>query len=333
MKTVWRSLIWREWHEHKWKLAALSTIMLSVQSAAIWGDPQMVALSGQAASLCAIVPLAIFVGMRTAAGERSEGTLAFVRSLPAKRSQMAAVKAIAGASTLLLSVFVALLAPLVWLAVLRQLGGGIAPQGPFKGLGPFETLVGAGLLASGLAASVFCWTLACGVNKSTEIRAGLSAAAVLLGATALKMLELEFQPSAEGPAWSSLLFRGFNEVGPLGFASLFAPHAAPWRVVLLQLASGSVLFGWFAYRYGRDSGSQERLCHQEGPCGKKYNTRPQSIGAGWRSTFIAIAWKQWRESKPFCLTGLLLTVCLTGWLLLMQGTTQSFDEDLVEAAA
>ena len=39
MRTIWRSLLWREWHEYKWKLAALAAIMFSLQLFEMIEDP------------------------------------------------------------------------------------------------------------------------------------------------------------------------------------------------------------------------------------------------------------------------------------------------------
>ena len=46
-----------------------------------------------------IVPLAIFVGLGTAAGERSRGTLAFLQALPVPMWRVALHKLIAGLLT------------------------------------------------------------------------------------------------------------------------------------------------------------------------------------------------------------------------------------------
>ncbi len=35
MRTVWQSLVWKEWHEHKWQLAALAAVLSSIAMAAI----------------------------------------------------------------------------------------------------------------------------------------------------------------------------------------------------------------------------------------------------------------------------------------------------------
>src|SRR6185437_6547622 len=153
---------------------------LSLQIAVIGFDPQFVSAGSSIAGLFAIAPLAIFVGMSAAAGERSDGALAFVLSLPAKRWQIAGVRLAGGAAMLLLSLLLAMSLPLAWLAVLQYLDladGGHAS--PFTGLGPFQAIAYSGLLAAGVALSCLAWTMAFGVRRATEIRAGLAAAAIL----------------------------------------------------------------------------------------------------------------------------------------------------------
>ncbi|HVW37489.1 MAG TPA: hypothetical protein VHB99_09290, partial [Pirellulales bacterium] len=135
MNTIWRNLLWREWHEHKWKLASLTTILVSLEIVA--GEPVFAMFGGP---LFAIVPLAVFIAMGTAAGERTQGTLPFARSLPAKLWQTAAAKLAAGGLTLLASISFAILLPLAWLAALGWKGQ-VIESGPFKGVGPFETIL------------------------------------------------------------------------------------------------------------------------------------------------------------------------------------------------
>ena len=65
MRTIWHSLAWKEWHEHKWKLVAITAVL--------WGVAALVCCYGADErqdlldavywmTMCCIVPLAVFVG-------------------------------------------------------------------------------------------------------------------------------------------------------------------------------------------------------------------------------------------------------------------------------
>jgi ABC-type transport system involved in multi-copper enzyme maturation permease subunit len=99
MRTVWQSLIWKEWHEHKWKLVSLTAILWSIAALGLF-DPERGTLVGiHAALVMAIVPLAIFIGLGVAAGEQSRGTLTFLQALPVPMWRVAIHKLAAGLAT------------------------------------------------------------------------------------------------------------------------------------------------------------------------------------------------------------------------------------------
>lgn len=96
MKHVWQSLLWKEWHEHKWKLAALMAIaMLGPTIPSLLGDDLEYRKWVEAVGHSTI-PLSIlaglFVGMGTAASENHRGTMRFLRTLPISMRRPALVK-------------------------------------------------------------------------------------------------------------------------------------------------------------------------------------------------------------------------------------------------
>ena len=331
MQTIWRSLVWREWHEHKWKLASLAAIMLSMQAAAIWGDPQFVTLAAPISAFFVVAPLAIFVAMGAAAGERTAGTLAFARSLPANRSLWAASKLTAGAATLLASIVLASLLPLAWLGMLQWKGSEIH-ESPFKGVGPFESLVFSAMLAAGMAASCFAWVAALGANKASEIRAGLSGAALLLIALLFKVLDAKYRHMPD-PGFGIQLLSSLNEIGPLGLTLLLEPPASAWRVVALQLATWASLTGWTLHRYGRT----EDLAASSPGAGRAFGggysgSKRTFIRPACRTMLGALVWKQTREAAPFCLTAALLVAGFGGWVRMMNLSEEEFEELLAVIA-
>lgn len=325
MQTIWRNLLWREWHEHKWKLASLTTILVSLEIVA--GEPVVAMIGGP---LFAIVPLAVFIAMGTAAGERTQGTLPFARSLPVKLWQTAAAKLAAGGLTLLASISFAILLPLAWLAALGWKGH-VIESGPFKGVGPFETILYAGLLAVGLAMSCFAWCVAVGVNRATEIRAGLSGAALLLIAILFRAIDDRFRATPD-PTLAIRLLGRCNEFGPLGLTLLFNPLVSPWRVVFSQLAAYAVLFAWSIHQYGRTEAIERRSSEAgESSSGNKRGLRLKAIRPAWRTAAAAVAWKQAREAAPFCLIGALLILGFAVWLSMLNAERGEFAEALSAA--
>src|SRR6478752_1665303 len=86
MRTIWHSLAWKEWNEHKWKLVSIIAVMLSVSGIVllIAGHHERDALDNSFyfAVFLGGIPMAIFIGLSAAAGERSRGTLSFLQALP-----------------------------------------------------------------------------------------------------------------------------------------------------------------------------------------------------------------------------------------------------------
>src|SRR4051794_24508602 len=100
MRTVSYSLVWKEWHEHKWKFVSIVAILWATAALSLlYGERDGLATASYMAAVC-IVPLAVFVGLGAAAGERSRGTLAFSQALPAPMWRVAVLKLIFGLATL-----------------------------------------------------------------------------------------------------------------------------------------------------------------------------------------------------------------------------------------
>src|SRR5690349_21509294 len=115
MRTIWYSLVWKEWHEHKWKLAAITVILWWIVAlVATFTDPRD--RLGLAAGLVTIsmIPLAIFIGLGTAASEASRRTLPYLQALPAPLGHVAVVKLFFGLLTVVAPVLLAVCAIYGW---------------------------------------------------------------------------------------------------------------------------------------------------------------------------------------------------------------------------
>src|SRR5260370_21117537 len=100
MRTILHSLAWKEWHEHKWKFASILAILWATAALALYySEHDGFALGASLVSFC-LVPLAVFVGLGTAASERSHGTLPFLQALPVPMWPIALTELIFGLRTL-----------------------------------------------------------------------------------------------------------------------------------------------------------------------------------------------------------------------------------------
>src|SRR4029079_5622139 len=86
MRSIWHSLAWKEWNEHKWKLVSILAVMWCLMAFVVvmagLSDRPVRTESFQVSALLGGIPMAVFVGLSIAAGEQSRGTLPFLQSLP-----------------------------------------------------------------------------------------------------------------------------------------------------------------------------------------------------------------------------------------------------------
>src|SRR3972149_3351379 len=101
MRSVWHSLAWKEWQEHKWKLASIVAILWGVTALALLMAGQEMFDLALGLLFLSIVPLAVFVGLGAAANERSSGTLPFLQSLPVPMWRVALSKLLFGLLTII----------------------------------------------------------------------------------------------------------------------------------------------------------------------------------------------------------------------------------------
>ena len=190
MRTVWQSLLWKEWHEHKWKLLALVAIVVGRAALHALLRGQTVFHGAITWTLVAYAFLsALFIGMGTAAGENASKTMPFLQALPVPMWKAAAAK--------LLGASVTVVTPIVMVVGLAFLGyhvGGWLDRYHQRHLElnigrvvfhpwGIERLVRFAFGGRHLAAvSLLVWVVAAGVNRRDEIRAGAIAVLVFVGA-------------------------------------------------------------------------------------------------------------------------------------------------------
>ena len=291
---MWLHIAWKESREHVWKMIAVAAIALSVEGylfVKFPGDGQ----NALSAAFC-LIPGAFFIALAVAAGERTAGSLDFLRSLPTPLWKWAAVRLVAGALAILLPLALLMLLQLI-VSLVHAKGfdlGAWAQSGAITGLP---------------CLSVYFWTVAAGVNRSSELRAGLAAICLFVAWLALAIYAslLDFVPSLSRVCYLVVVF------SPLGVVHLPDPtvpskvtYYNEWEVYLAQFLALAGTTWWILHRYGRLSASDDRSRAATSAA----TLAPAALRPARRSPVGALIWKEYRESLPICLAGLAIIVVL-----------------------
>ncbi len=316
MNSIWYSLAWKEWHEHKWKLAAITAVLWGITGIVFWfSNPIDVIGSAVGFVTATMAPLAVFVGLCAAANERGRGTLPFLQASPVSMRRAAVTKLVMGILTLVTAIILVEL--LIWACINlfalidREYRGvfRVFDRQSLTGRWYFDCF----LITTGLAANFFIWSAAAGVNRKDEVSAGAWALAVMAG-------------------WGILVFSGYSLFDKYGIPipewlkvvatatvpgvclSIIEPWARHYRLLGLGIALGlhGALAVWYVLRFGRI----EKIDVRSPQPAIRDAARAGWLAAPRRSAFTAIAWKQFRESVPLALCGIAGVVAIASVLFL-----------------
>jgi hypothetical protein len=314
MNTTWCSLLWKEFHEHKWKLLSTTAILWSVAALGLFQPERGMLIGIHPALVMAIVPLAIFIGAGTATSERSRGTLRFLQSLPVPMWRVAIYKAAIGLATILISAMLTLAFVFVWLKLAGLLGASPDAFGDVTSReSPFvftnHWYANSALVLTIVAGGFYFWTVATGVNRKDEVSAGAVALTVIVAWCLFVFTAWGLYGNSYGSfdKWPSATEKWLAVAGaataPGGLATLpdaidnqrqyLLPAAYVTGVTLLLLAA------WYVFRFGRTLNNEIRSPQTA----KIVARRLDWLGAPRQSPAKAIAWKQLRESGPIVLLG------------------------------
>lgn len=239
---LFRALLWKEWHEFRWKMLALMAILL-VPSLMGWLYDFSGSVVAFEMTLMFYLAGTLFVAMGVSAGERASGTLGFTQSLPVPLWQPALARLVAGA--------VACALPIILTTALLILGQLVRPVPPHERIwsshdGAMNLLL-IGLIWLVANVGLLLWSSAASVRQPTVLRAGL--VGVVVTAAWLFSLPGAFEPmlfwiGSFGPAWGLLLVNKAT-ADRLSVAAGFG-------VLFAQLAASLALVLWFIGRYGTD---------------------------------------------------------------------------------
>jgi hypothetical protein len=325
MNSIFHSLIWKDWHEQKWKLAALVATLFGVAMCLLINRGADTFTTIRITLGICIVPLAIFVGLNSAAGERSTGTLPFLQALPIPLWRVALHKFVAGLVTVVASVLLTLLIIYVAQKGLTSMGveyysvrmGGMSDGGFSFQIR--DWFLDSGLVLSVLAVSFYVWSAATGVNRKDEISAGAVALVIMvvwclvvtyISYWILRLGELPHNSVANWAAWSVALAAATVPGGLLSTRESTWLHQINFIGIGVVVAAAThlALAAWYIWRFGRISNVE---VHSPQPIPRS-TERGAWLGPPRRSAFTAIAWKQARESGPILLAGLAGVVAIVG---------------------
>jgi len=189
-----RALLWKEWHEQRWKLAFGCVIMMGVTAIGLKTrmvpDEPIVMLS----TILGAFILPILIGMGVIATERAEGTLPSLLALPVRPWRILAVKMTIGA--------IALAMPFIGSTAAACLIAGAREVEISRILLSYACGFGFGL-------TLLIWMTAFGIRQPTEARAGLVGIAVVLGSGVINIIGDELF----GNPWDDVILAIF----PFGF--------------------------------------------------------------------------------------------------------------------
>jgi hypothetical protein len=307
MRTIWHSVAWKEWHEHKWKLAALTAVLCGVNllflpySDALPGDYMMTLLSA--------VPLALFLGASVATSERSRSTIRFLEALPVPLWKVASQKLLCGLATIVVAISLTFLFVYCWFwwRVDRAVAESFLAKAwdffpPQVRIGNW--FVSCAVTISLVAGSIFLWTAAAGASGSDEVGAGARGMLVMVGWWTL-LVVLTRQAGQESFEIHKPLVATLIAVSP-GGAAVMVPKLVTlvsWAgtplPIFCGLAGHLALAFAFLLRFGRTASP---WCPS--PSVSDAGRRAVCPRRPWSSKFAAIAWKQFRECGPVVATGL-----------------------------
>jgi hypothetical protein len=311
MGTTWQSLIWKEWHEHKWKLASITAVLVGATTLSLFvEDFDRFGLAFGMMFMC-VIPLAVFVGLGAAANERSRGSLAFLQAQPISLWQVGVIKLILSLLTVAVPVVLTALSISAWRWVFDFWGveysrraiedypGGIHTGNFFVDIAIYSVL---------LAMNLVIWTAAVGVNRKDEVSAGAIALSVILGWIVVlgSFFWLLDEAGVHLDGWG--LLAAFS-LTPMGISAIFAtPLTGPQMVFGFCLVT--IVLSLLAAFYVRHFGQTAERPIVSPKVATRATRQLDWLDSPRQSPLSAVVWKQFRESIPIALAGLAVIVAM-----------------------
>ncbi len=307
MNGVWRSLLWKEWREQRSSIAILTAFFVLIPTLLSLRTPSNY-FAVYSMTLFVIPIMCLFVAMGIAAREQSSRTIGFLQALPISPRKPAATK--------LFWAIVAVTAPVLislgtaWL-VQAALGAtaqeAIDRDARIYGTEGSYWFIARGVMPPLAAISLLLWLSAAGVNCSDEVRAGAIGLLVVvscwgaIGIIAYAMSTLKMHSAEE-------LVKVAMAAAPGGVVALdvgMPPAGGMWKdqnyyrlLAFVVIVSHICLAAAYIGRFGRVLPGQP-----QNAAAAVVPRAPSWLAPPRQSPFVAIVWKQFRESAPLASLG------------------------------
>lgn len=319
--TIWRTLFWKEFHEHKWKVLSLTTIVLSVILVEIMQADVEAGLILAVYGYMLAAP--IYIAMGVTSGEQGSRSIAFVRALPNPTWHAGFARVVVGWLVLVTPLIAALLVCELNLALnpdsAKQYEGMLASQGAKSAQSVVLTIIG---VSVGMATNLYAWILFTTMNQKSELRAGLIGLLTVVAlfsvgtfATHHVNVNAHADPQTNHNA-AKLDFSWLTmAAGPLLWIQLTESRLQVWMAAIwlpslaIQVLTFMLLLTCAASCYGGRT-----LIGLRGWTGTRDVDQPANLTLRppLASPQKALLWMQLRESVPIAMCGLALMLMLAG---------------------
>ncbi len=310
---IWRSLLWKEWREHRWKLAALVVVVLGLHAWVLDATRPGPAHYANAfwATLFIVVPIgSAFVAIGLAAGEQSQRTASFMRSSPVDLRGLAIVKLLVGGATIAAIIMLAavLTRALVaaadaysWQSDASSLESLDSLRHLYETGGWFLTAL---LIGVSVSISLILWMAAPAVNSKSEVRAGAIGLIVVVACWTLLAWGVYFVNRDAAPSSDQrVVIAHLAAMMPGGiWVALISLDGLAGQSYLLfpYLATHVPLACWYITHFGHTGDRERSRLSDAAPL---VAAAPVWLGPARRSPLTALLWKHTRECAPIVLAG------------------------------
>jgi hypothetical protein len=317
--SIWRTLFWKELHEHKWKMLSLLAIVVSLLVVSAIESNIEIGLVAAVYGYVFVGP--IYVAMGVSSAEPASRSIAFVRALPISAWRAGVARVVVG--------WFVLLTPLVAALLLCELSFIFNPDSykQFEGMqrslhvsSAHRAALCIVAMGIGISTNLYAWILVASINQKTELRTGLVGLVTVVLLFFVSVLVInEKSPGQIGTqmdlTWLILSIGPFlwiwGSVRPENLSELWSSG------LMVQLLTNAVLLTWAACRYGR-------LPLLNFPTWKVRQPVDSQVHSALKPPFAsperALLWMQVRESVPIALCGLAIMLML---IFIQQPSNQS----------
>ncbi len=314
MNSTWKSLLWKEWREQRWRLVAIAAISsfialcypivlintkMNISAIREWINWQSVWLINY------IVLTGTFLGMAVAGGEASRRTMSFLQALPNPLWHAASAKILLAVTTGAIPILIIQLLSFFLLAWrvgnIEDLNSALVQisstnSDPFRS--PYHWFVSATISSILGVSSILIWMLAGGMNRADEVRAG--AVGFLVCIALWLMFTLSMGLAVKYELSLSFLLYFLIPALPGGPGIIFqlssnSSQSLPLSsLVLIGLISHGAIVAWYLKEFGRVAVRPKRSVNTTSQFSFWRSARKRRFPSQWH----AIAWKQCRETGP-----------------------------------